>query len=246
MLHEDDLGAVGAQDVACVDQGPRQGCTANHEHDKANVRAVVDGTGRVVDVLAEGNLLRGQKESCSLQGAKPEAGQRSWAYQRAENASHVENHPEPGNVLALVLLARIAHHDCALRRPQAARAGAEKSTGEDDESLVLGVVVAQEAGNIDTVAHPTKRQRKFDSDQVNRGAGEESDDGEGRVEGDVGIVGGRPIQLARGTDTVNGVEHAGAEEAHAGDEDDLRGRRCVPRAEGPEFPPLVHPRRPDH
>jgi hypothetical protein len=111
------------------------------------------------------------------------------AYQTADDTSEVEYYPEPGYVAALILLVGIGHHDGALSRPEDTGANAEPGTGEHDIAEVLGVVVAQVAGDVDAVADATEGQRPFDTDGVGDGSGKETYHGEGRVEGRVCSVG---------------------------------------------------------
>lgn len=55
-----------------------------------------------------------------------------------------------------------------------------------------------------------------------------TDDGEGRVQGDVGLVGGVGVDLTTTSHSAQSVEHARAQEAHHGDQDKLSRRRGVP------------------
>jgi hypothetical protein len=81
---------------------------------------------------------------------------------------------------------------------------------------------------------------KADAQLVGEGAGEETHDGEGRVQGRVCVVVGGCVQLATATHSVDGVEHARAHEAHKGHDEQLHGRRRIPGKPAEYF--LVFPR----
>lgn len=58
VLHQDDLGAIGADDLARVAQEESQAGADEHEYDEGDVGAVRDGLVALdMDVLAEGNLF---------------------------------------------------------------------------------------------------------------------------------------------------------------------------------------------
>ena len=102
-------------------------------------------------------------------------------YQTANHSTQVEDHPEPGNVAALGLLGRVGHHDGALGTPEQTGAHTEKRASKGSEAQVLGVIVAQIGSHINRVANATEREGSADTELVGEGAGEETNDSEGRV-----------------------------------------------------------------
>lgn len=218
VLHEDHLAAVTTQDHVGIAEEEGQNQTQEHEDDEPGIGTVGDRAGLLVDVLTERN-------------------------ERSDDGAEVEYDPEPRDVAALALLAGIAHHDGALGGPEQAGTDAEESTGEDDEALVLVVVVRQKAGGIDAVAQPAEREGELDTEHVRDGAREESSDGKGAVEGGVGVIVDRGINLTTTAETSDGVEHARAQEAHHGDQDQLEDGRRIPDLRLANLEALVHPSR---
>src|SRR5690606_13479122 len=140
--------------------------TSKHEHDEADICAVSYGSACGVDVLSKGN-------------------------ERANNSAQIEDNPEPRNITTLLVLRGVAHHNGTLGGPQQTGTNTEESAGKDDEPIILVMVVRQEAGRIDAVPQPANGQGQSDAKHVRDGAGEEGDDGKGRVESRVGIILGR-------------------------------------------------------
>ena len=104
------------------------------------------------------------------------------------------------------------------------------------------MVVAQQTRHIQSIAKAAEGKRDADAQTVRKGAREEADDGEGGVEGGERVVGGLCVDLATSAEAVDGVEHAGAEEADEGDEEELHLGRGVPGGvEGAQLWGLVHP-----
>lgn len=102
------------------------------------------------------------------------------------------------------------------------------------------MVVAKKGAHVDGVANATKGQGGADAQLVGEGAGEEADDGEGRVESGVGVVVCGRVQLAAAAHSVDGIEHARAHEAHEGDDEQLDRGRGIPREPAEDL--LVLPR----
>lgn len=149
-------------------------------------------------------------------------------YQTANDSTHVEDHPEPRDVATLGSLRRVGHHDGSLGAPQQTSADTEQGTGKGGEAQVLRVVVGEIRGNIDRVADSTKGQSSADSKLVGEGAGEETNDRKGRVQGGVGAVVCSGIKLAAAAHAVEGIEHTRAQEADEGDNDELNWGRGIP------------------
>jgi hypothetical protein len=70
-----------------------------------------------------------------------------------------------------------------LRGPEESSAHAEQSPSEDIEAAHVSVYGCEERNGVDAVAETTETEGEFDAEAVDEGAGEETDDGEGRVEG---------------------------------------------------------------
>lgn len=77
-------------------------------------------------------------------------------YKTTDDSAKVEDHPEIRNISAFGCFSGIAHHDGALGGPKQSSAHAEKGSGKDVEALILGVRVAEESCNVDTVAQAAK------------------------------------------------------------------------------------------
>lgn len=217
VLHQDDLGAVFANDTVTVDKEHGNNSASEHKNDEGNVGAVVDRGGtRAVDGL-------GKRDQSANDGTK------------------VEDDPEERNVLALVFLGRVGHHNSTLGAPQKTSADTEESTGKDDEALVVSVVPGEERGGVDAVTKTTKGGGKADSETVGDGACKEANNGEGAVQGHVGLAVGRAVTGTSTAKSTEGVEHARAEEAHDGDHEQLDLRRGKPNTAANERELLVDP-----
>lgn len=162
-------------------------------------------------------------------------------YQRPDYGAEVEDHPEPRDVPALVVLLGVRHHDGALGGPEHTGAEAEEGAGEVDEADILVMGVGEEGGDVDGVADAAERERHAHTEDVGDGAGEEGDDGEGRVQGRVGLGGGADVGQAHAAHAAEGVEHAGAQEADHGDHEELGARRGVPDLLAEDAEALVLP-----
>ena len=106
---------------------------------------------------------------------------------------------------------------------------------------VLRVVVAEERSSIDAVSQAAKGHGKLDADHVGNTAGEEGDDGEGRVQSRVGVVLGLRVELSGTSQTTKCIKHSRAEEAHQGDHEQLHDRRGIPKLSPANLETLVHP-----
>jgi len=167
--------------------------------------------------------------------------------QAANDSTQVEDDPEDGDELALVLLVGVAHHDGALGTPEQTGADTQQGTREDEEPDVLIVVVREQRRDVDEVAKAAKGQGQLEADAVGDATGQEADHGEGAVQGGVGVADVLRFDLATSPETADGVEHAGAQEADEGDDDELGLGGGEPR-ERPraDLDRLVHPRTPFH
>lgn len=97
-----------------------------------------------------------------------------YTYQRTNNTPQVKDHPEIRDETPLGALLWVGHHNGTLCSPQETGTDTEQGTGEDQESAVLSVRVTEQTGRVDTVTQSTKRQCKFDTQLVDKGSGEES------------------------------------------------------------------------
>ena len=149
--------------------------------------------------------------------------------QSANDGAQIEDHPEPGDVLSLTGLVGITHHDGALSSPQHTATDTKQSSGEDDKAFIGGMIVAEIARDVEEIAHTSQAEGQLDAQAIGNSAGEEADDAEGAVNGDVGIVGCRSIELASTTDTVDGIEHARAQETDESHKNQLDGRAGIVR-----------------
>jgi len=89
------------------------------------------------------------------------------------------------------------------------------------------VVVRENGSDVQSVTEAAETQSQAQTDLVGDTPGEETHDGEGGVDGSGGIVNVVSVDLTGCTQAVDGVEHARAQEAHEGDEDDLELRSRV-------------------
>lgn len=163
VLHEDDARAVGADHVVCVAEEQGQDGTGEHEHDEGDVSSILDPNAlRVVDVQAQWN-------------------------QGPDDTAQVEDGPEPGEGAALLGLERVGHHDGALGGPEETGADTEQGAREVAEPIELStrVMRGEQRDGVDAVADATERKGCLDTQTVDEGAGEETHDGEGAVEGNV-------------------------------------------------------------
>lgn len=217
VLHHDDLGAIVTSDKARVAEKGGEGKTQGHEDDETDIGAIVDLVGLGMDVLGQRN-------------------------QTANNGAQIEDHPESGDVATLGLLWWIGHHDGALGRPQETGAHTEEGTGKDEETGILIVVVGKNGGNVQGIAEATEAQGQTETDPVGNAAGEEADDGESGIDGGVGIIDVVGIDLTGGTQAIDSVEHARAQEADDGDKDNLEpGTGICRKGDGAQLDSLVHP-----
>ncbi|KFY15527.1 hypothetical protein V492_01934 [Pseudogymnoascus sp. VKM F-4246] len=162
---EEDVGhdarAVGADHFVGVAEEEGEHRAGEHEHDEGDVGAVLDRRGVLaVDVGAERD-------------------------QRADHAAEVEDGPEPGEGAALFGLERVGHHDCALGGPEETGADTEERAGEVVEPVDLEVQREEQGERVDAVAEAAEGEGGADTETVDEGAGEETDDGKGAVQGDV-------------------------------------------------------------
>lgn len=161
VLHQDDARAVGADDAVGVGEEQGQHGTAEHEHDEGDVRPVIDRhLLGAVDGLAERD-------------------------QGPDDTAQVEDGPEPGEGAALLGLERVGHHDGALGGPEETGADTEQGAREVVEPVDVEVQGDEQGDGVDAVADATEGQGELDTQTVDEGAGEETHDGEGTVEGRV-------------------------------------------------------------
>lgn len=192
VLHENDLGTILTYNLTGIDEEETKSGADNHEDDETDVCSVIHWTLLLdVDVLAEWN-------------------------EGTDDSTHVKDHPEPRHIVSLTLrlrkrcslprdisslalLRRITHHNSALCRPKQTSADTQHCTSKDQESGVLSVIVAKKSSDIERVTEATKGKSQADAEPVGDGSSEESDDGEGGVEGGVGVIGWLLINLSTST-----------------------------------------------
>lgn len=192
VLHQNDLATILTDNLTGIDEEEAKSGPNNHEDNETDVCSIVDWTFLLdVDVLAEWN-------------------------EGTDDSTHVEDHPEPryivslslrplkqgslpGNISSLALLRGITHHNSTLRSPKQTSANTQHCTSEDQESRVLGVVVAKKSSDVERVAEATKGEGQANTESVGDSSGEETDDGEGGVEGGIGVIGRLLINLSTST-----------------------------------------------
>ena len=157
VLHDDDAGAVLADDVLGIAQEESQSGAEEHQDDKADVGAISDRRSIVVEVGAEGD-------------------------QTTEHGAHVEDGPEPSKVAALLVLIGVGDHDGALGSPQKTSADTEEDTGEQREAIVSAVQRAEQAAGIDGVTDATKGKAGLDTEPVDKSTTEETEDSKSAVQ----------------------------------------------------------------
>lgn len=162
-------------------------------------------------------------------------------YQRANDGTQVENDPKGGNVSTLLVLGRISHHDSTLGSPEQSGAHTKESTGKDDEANVLVVVVAEERGAVDAVTKTTNSDGETETETVGKGAREETNDGKGRVQSDGRVILGLGVDLTTTSQTTQRVVHAGAEETHQSNQQQLDSGRGVVDLMAKDLVTLVDP-----
>lgn len=107
------------------------------------------------------------------------------SYQTPNDGPHVEDSPEPGEIVALFMLVGIGNHNGALGRPEQAGADAQEHAGKDVEARDIGVDRGEQAGGVDAVADASKGEGVLDAELVDKGAAEETKDGKRAVQGRV-------------------------------------------------------------
>jgi hypothetical protein len=76
---------------------------------------------------------------------------------------------------------RVGDHDSALGSPQQTSTDTEKSTSEDVEATNIGMLGGKQADSVNTVADTTEGQSDLNTELVDEGSTEETEDGEGAV-----------------------------------------------------------------
>ena len=161
VLHENDAASILTDNVAGVAEEDSEEGSNGHQHDEADVRAVRNSRVRLdVDVLAEGD-------------------------QAADDSAHVEDCPEPGKVLALLLLVGVGDHDRALGRPEKTGANTQPSTGEQVEACDAGVNRDQQADCIEAVSNATEGKGPLHTELVDKGSAEDTENCECAIQSGV-------------------------------------------------------------
>ena len=93
--------------------------------------------------------------------------------------------PEPGEVVTLLVLTRVGNHDGSLGSPEETCTDTEEDTGEEREAIVGAVNGAEQAASVDGITNTTKGEAGSDTEPVDEGTTEETEDGEGAVESSV-------------------------------------------------------------
>jgi hypothetical protein len=103
-------------------------------------------------------------------------------YQTADDSSQVEDAPEIGKVVALLVFIWIGDHDRTLRRPQKTGTDTKPNTSKDVEAENVMFDRHQQADRIDAVSHTSERKSPSDTDSVDDGSAKEAEDSECTVE----------------------------------------------------------------
>lgn len=89
------------------------------------------------------------------------------------------------------------------------------------------VIVVKERAGVEDVSQASREKRQMGSEDVVDSAAEDSEDGEGGVECDEGVVGSRRVDLTTATHAGESVEHSRTAKADQSDKDYLDQRRVV-------------------
>ncbi len=108
---------------------------------------------------------------------------RNDSYQTANDSSHIENCPEPGEVSSLGSFMGVGDHNSALGSPQQTSTNTEKSTSEDVEAWNIGMLGCKQADSVNAVTNTTKGKGGLNTELVDESATEETEDREGAVDG---------------------------------------------------------------
>ena len=106
-------------------------------------------------------------------------------YQTANDSSHVENCPEPGEVSSLGSFMGVGDHNGALGSPQQTSTNTEKSTSEDVETWNIGMLGGKQADGVNAVTNTTKGEGGLNTELVDESSTEETEDREGAINGRV-------------------------------------------------------------
>ncbi len=162
-------------------------------------------------------------------------------YQRSNNTTSVEDDPEERDVATLVLLRRVGHHNGTLSSPEKTSADTEESTGKDGETRVLSLLENEEGSGVDAVTDTTDTESNAKTETIGKGSSEETNEGEGTVEGSRSIIGSLGVTQTTTTHTTQSVEHARAEEADKGDHNKLSPGMSIPKLLLAKLSASVHP-----
>lgn len=147
--------------------------------------------------------------------------------QPPDDASHIEDAPEEGNIGALPVRRRVGGHDGPLAGPEEPGADPEYGSGDDGEGLVVVVVVVEERASVEDVGGAASGEGEAWPEDVVDSTTEDAKDSEGRVESGVGVIGSRVVDLTAAAHTGESVEHAGTAKADKPDEAHLNQRGIV-------------------
>ena len=103
------------------------------------------------------------------------------------------------------------------------------------------MVVRQDRADIEEVSEPSNSEGQSQANAVGYATAKESNTGKSRIESHIGIVDVVCGDQTTGHQTIHSVEHARAEEADDGDEEELRGGRGIPVLLLADLDALVHP-----
>ena len=195
--------AVVPDHLARVEDRQCQGGTGRHEDHERNIRAVVHRL-RLAPVVVHDERN-----------------------QAADDAAHVEDAPEEGYVRTLLPRRRVRHHDRPLPSPEQPGADPEIGAGDDGEDLVVEMVVVEERAGVEDVGGAAGEEGEAGAEDVVDSAAENPEDGEGGVQGGVGVVGGGGVDLPAAAHAGEGVEHSRTAETYQSDQADLNQRRVV-------------------
>lgn len=110
---------------------------------------------------------------------------REKTHQTADDGAQVKDTPEPSEVSTLLGLIGIGDHDGALGGPEETGADTEPDTSKDVEAEHIGVDGDQQADRVQAVTNTTESESPLNTDPVDNGSTEETEDGESAVEGSV-------------------------------------------------------------
>ena len=106
----------------------------------------------------------------------------------SEDTTAVEDGPEDGEVLALLVLSGVTHHDGTLGAPQPTSTNTQQAGGDDDKDDRVNRVVGQERSDVEDIGQTTENEEETMADNVEECSSEQGREGEHNRESGTGVV----------------------------------------------------------